>query len=269
VELNPSIYTYASFNLWPLGFWDQARNRMREALASDFFTTRGKKVRTPMLSSLNPTFLANVAMMTSVVLAHSRDMNETETMSLKAISMCKEFGMPALVGVCQTTLGMARAALGRPAEGVALLREGVQGLIDTVTRLGLTWNLTWLAEAELLNEEIDAAQATIERAISENPQEGVMRPEAFRVRGEIFLVKNQREQAEADFRHAIALSQAMSAKLLELRATTSLARVLRDTNRRDEARAMLAEIYNWFTEGFDTADLKDARALLEELSVRS
>ena len=52
---------------------------------------------------------------------------------------------------------------------------------------------------------------------------------------------------------------------MENRATTSLARLLRDTNRRDEARAMLAEIYNWFTEGFDTADLKDARALLDEL----
>jgi predicted ATPase len=58
----------------------------------------------------------------------------------------------------------------------------------------------------------------------------------------------------------------MSAKSWELRTTTSLARLLRDTGRRDEARAMLAEIYNWFTEGFDTADLKDARALLDELA---
>jgi predicted ATPase len=58
----------------------------------------------------------------------------------------------------------------------------------------------------------------------------------------------------------------MGAKTWELRATMSLARLLRDTGRRDEARAMLAEIYNWFTEGFDTADLKDAKALLEELS---
>jgi predicted ATPase len=57
----------------------------------------------------------------------------------------------------------------------------------------------------------------------------------------------------------------MQAKTYELRATTSLARLLRDTNRRDEARGMLAEIYNWFTEGLDTADLKDAKALLEEL----
>jgi len=69
----------------------------------------------------------------------------------------------------------------------------------------------------------------------------------------------------ATFRESIARSQKMSAKMFELRATTSLARLLRDSNRRDEARAMLAEIYNWFTEGFDTADLKDAKALLDEL----
>ena len=64
----------------------------------------------------------------------------------------------------------------------------------------------------------------------------------------------------------IAIARNMNAKAWELRATTSLARLLRDTNRRDEARTMVAESYNWFTEGFDTADLRDAKALLEELS---
>jgi predicted ATPase len=72
--------------------------------------------------------------------------------------------------------------------------------------------------------------------------------------------------AEAGFRDAISLALKMSAKAWELRATMSLARLLRDTGRRDEARAMLAAIYGWFTEGFDTADLKDAKALLDELS---
>ena len=69
----------------------------------------------------------------------------------------------------------------------------------------------------------------------------------------------------ADFRDAIALAQSISAKSYELRATTSLARLLLDPNRWDQARAMLADIYDWFTEGFDTAELKDAKALLDEL----
>ena len=72
--------------------------------------------------------------------------------------------------------------------------------------------------------------------------------------------------AERSFREAIEASSRQSTKLFQLRGTTSLARLMRDTGRRDEALAMLAEIYNWFTEGFDTADLKDAKALLEVLN---
>ena len=71
---------------------------------------------------------------------------------------------------------------------------------------------------------------------------------------------------KADFRDAIELAQKMGAKMWELRATISFARLLANQGRRDEARSMLAEIYNWFTEGFDTADLKEAKALLDELS---
>jgi predicted ATPase len=76
-----------------------------------------------------------------------------------------------------------------------------------------------------------------------------------------------REEEEADvcFRRAIEFARRQQAKSLELRATTSLAHLLASQGRRDEARSTLAEIYNWFTEGFDTADLKDAKALLDEL----
>jgi predicted ATPase len=73
-------------------------------------------------------------------------------------------------------------------------------------------------------------------------------------------------EARSCFARAIEIARKQSAKSLELRATMSLARLLAKQDRRDEARAMLAEIYGWFTEGFDTADLKDARALLDELS---
>jgi predicted ATPase len=80
------------------------------------------------------------------------------------------------------------------------------------------------------------------------------------------LEQGQAELAGGDFREAIALARSMGAKAWELRATMSVARLLAKQGRRDEARAMLAEIYDWFTEGFDTADLKDAKALLDELA---
>ena len=73
-------------------------------------------------------------------------------------------------------------------------------------------------------------------------------------------------KARSCFERAIEIAHNQSAKSWELRATMSLARLLRYTDRRDEARAMLSDIYNWFTEGFDTADLKDAKALLDELA---
>jgi class 3 adenylate cyclase/tetratricopeptide (TPR) repeat protein len=92
--------------------------------------------------------------------------------------------------------------------------------------------------------------------------------EVYRLKGEAILMRDSSAIAESEkaYRKAIEIAKGQSAKWWELRATTSLARLLRDTNRRDEARAMLAGIYNWFTEGFDTADLKDAKALLDELN---
>jgi predicted ATPase len=95
--------------------------------------------------------------------------------------------------------------------------------------------------------------------------------EAHRLKGELLLGQNDSNVAEAQrcFERAIEVARRQSAKSWELRATTSLARLLASQGRRDEARAMLAEIYRWFTEGFDTADLKEAKALLEQLGAQS
>ena len=90
-------------------------------------------------------------------------------------------------------------------------------------------------------------------------------PEALRVR-ELELKQGKKQEAEADFLEACAHARSMGAKAWDLRTTMSFGRLLNSQGRRDEARAMLADIYDWFTEGFDTADLKEAKALLDELS---
>jgi predicted ATPase len=99
-----------------------------------------------------------------------------------------------------------------------------------------------------------------------NPDERAYRPETLRLRGELHVKRGEEEQAEIDFRESISIAQKTSAKAWVLRATMNLAGLLANQGRRDAARAMLSEIYNWFTEGFDTADLKDAKALLDELA---
>ncbi len=96
----------------------------------------------------------------------------------------------------------------------------------------------------------------------------MLEAEYRRVKGELLLMGSTPDAAAAEtsLRQAIDIARGQSAKIPQLRAATTLARMLRETNRNDEARAMLADIYNWFTEGFDTADLKDAKALLDTLS---
>jgi predicted ATPase len=136
-----------------------------------------------------------------------------------------------------------------------------------------TWMLLLLAEGYGASERADVGLDTVAEALELSAQSGERWCEAelYRLKGELHLIKDADSWKEAEqcFRTAIAVALEQRAKSLELRAATSLTRLLaKQGKRRDEARAMLAEIYNWFTEGFDTADLRDAKALLDELGNR-
>jgi hypothetical protein len=143
------------------------------------------------------------------------------------------------------------------------------GTLRLGTRLASSVYPLWLSETQDRDGDTLTAMDTIAQSLDANPNELIYRPEALRVRGELRLKQTQKGTAEIDLRESIALAQEMGAKAWELRSTTSLARLLSGTGRRDEACAMLAEIYNWFTEGFDTADLKEAKTLLDELRALS
>jgi predicted ATPase len=152
------------------------------------------------------------------------------------------------------------------------LQRGIEELDNIKFSLTRGLYLCMLCETQAATGGIDDALVSVERALQTNPEELLYRPLALTLHGEMRLSsevmagKPQSGLAEQDFREAIRLACTMKARSLELRATTSLARLLAQQSRLDEARTMLAEIYGWFTEGFDTADLKDARALLDELS---
>jgi predicted ATPase len=126
--------------------------------------------------------------------------------------------------------------------------------------------LTWLAEAQALGGAPAEGLRTLDEALTLNPNERFWRPETLRVRGDIHRKQGDEERAEADFRDAFALAREMSAKSWELRAAISLAQLWRDQGRRVEARDLLAPVYGWFTEGFDTPYLKEAKALLDQIS---
>ncbi len=109
---------------------------------------------------------------------------------------------------------------------------------------------------------VDEALAIVERT-----EERFYEAELYRLKGELLLQQseNSAPAATASFQQAITIAQHQEAKSLELRAATSLARLWQSQGRKQEAHDLLAPVYNWFTEGFDTADLKDAKGLLEEL----
>ncbi len=244
---------YATEGLWILGHPEKARSRIADAIGrarnekKAFDIAVGRDLEAYLCRWLKePQLCADAA---------------SET-----VAISEEHGFSDYRVYASKILGWARAQLGKPDEGAALIRENMAVQVEAGVRNDLTNSLTLLAEAQALDGKIDEALLTLDEALVANPEELVFRPNILTWRGQLRLRTDKFELAEADFRDAIALAGQMSAKSLELRATMSLARHLRDTGRRDEAGAMLAEIYNWFTEGFDTADLKDAKALLDELS---
>jgi tetratricopeptide (TPR) repeat protein len=214
----------------------------------------------------NPHDLAMAGDCASFLQSMLRDYEQAEASALLAVELSEKHQFPNEAALARCALGHARAGLGRTTEGIFLIRQGIAGKLEYGHRLEITRDLAFLTDAQASAGAVTDALETVEQALCANLEEIAYRPEALRLRGELRLRQGDAKQAEGDFREAIAIAQTMSAKGWELRATMSLARLLDQQGRRDEARVMLAEIYNWFTEGFDTTDLKDAKALLDELS---
>jgi tetratricopeptide (TPR) repeat protein len=187
----------------------------------------------------------------------------------EAIALIEAFGLRGLSPLATTVNGGALIAQGRYEEGIAGMRRGISAFHGS----GATppaWTLSFLAAGlGKLGRHEEGLQVVEEGFVSvAKTGEQIGSPYLHQVKGELLLAQNPSDiaQAERCFRNAIEIAQRQSARIAELRATTSLARLLNQQGRRDEARTMLAEIYGWFTEGFDTAALKGAKALLDELS---
>ena len=165
-------------------------------------------------------------------------------------------------------MGEALALLGQVHEGIAHRREGGAAYESSGLSCDLPGRLGFLAEAQARVGRPEVGLTTLAEALAlvEETGERHWEAELHRVRAELQLMQGKDTEAEVSLQKAIQVARRQQAKSWELRATTSLARLWQEQGRMDEARQTLAEIYGWFTEGFDTPDLQEASALLEELS---
>jgi predicted ATPase len=184
------------------------------------------------------------------------------------LALSTEHDFPFYSALAMAFRGRALTTLGQAQEGLALL---VQGLVAARGTGAVTTSpsvLMWLAEAHsMLGQPVEGLNCLAEAAqIIEATEERVHEAELHRVRGDLLNATGDRASAEQNYRQAIAVAKRQSAKLFELRASTSLARLWRDQGKIADARVLVTPIYNWFTEGFDAPDLVDAKTLLHELA---
>ncbi len=178
-------------------------------------------------------------------------------------------GFPLCVGYGTCWRGWALAMQGQGEAGLAQLRQGLAAVLATGQELSRPLCLVLLAEAAGHAGQVEEGLRLLAEALTafEASGRGDLLAEAYRLQGDLLLRQAVPDaaQAEACFQQALAIARRQQAKSWELRAAMSLSRLWQQQGKRAEARELLAPIYGWFTEGFDTADLQEAKALLEEL----
>jgi predicted protein tyrosine phosphatase len=246
--LPPALAAMAR-TLWHLGFTDQARAKVLESIEV--------AKRSAQASNLAQA-LANA----SGFYHELREPNNAEEVAGRLYKIASEKRLRPSLGVACVCRGWVMAERGRAAEGIALIREGIDHLAG---RGNSIVPLIALSEAQARAGLLDDAIVTIELALSRVGEQRINLLRALWRRGELRILCGEATLAHSDFDEVIEIARRQGSKAYELRATISLARMLAKQSNIDAARSMLAEIYGCFTEGFDTADLKDAKALLVEL----
>jgi predicted ATPase len=248
------LLTYHAWTLLCLGYLDQARAKREAAIAE----ARGLSRAFTLAHALSrATHAEAIVVGPSGAALHADEL----------VSLTERQGIGYFLAEAMMFQGWCLAMLGQGEKGVTQLKHGLpayraQGLLHA------PMFLTLLADAYREVQQPQNGLRQLEEAIgvTDRTQGRYYDAEMHRVRGELFLSMHNDGAAEASFRMAINVAQHQSAKTWELRAAMSLARLWRDQGKVQQARELLAPVYGWFTEGFDTRDLKEAKALLEELA---
>ena len=195
---------------------------------------------------------------------------EADTLAEVALALSTKHGFTVWSTWIPILQGWSLCLQGQRAEGLARMRTGVMGALATGMKMMRPMFCASLAKAYGQVGQLDEAWQMLSDALDAVEESGqrYYEAETYRFKGELHLreANPDAEQAEASFQRALDIARHQQAKSWELRAAMSLAQLWRDQGRRAEARDLLAPVYGWFTEGFDTADLRDAKSLLDALA---
>jgi len=246
----------SSGSLNPLGHLDHARSRREQAIA--------------LARQRDHAFTLAVALATTLG-QHAVIQSDPASLLLRAdevAALSAEHGFAQWIAVATSWRGWCLSALGRTEEGLTLQTEALAAYRATGTLLNLPAWLTRLADAYMKAGRVKEGLKQLDEAtdLVEATQERISEAEVHRLRGDLLNTIGDRAAAELSYHQALAVAKRQSAKLFELRAATSLARLWRDQGKRDEAGDVLAPVYGWFTEGLDTPVLQNAKTLLEKLA---
>jgi adenylate cyclase len=252
---DPGVYAYIydGLALYFLGHPDRARRRLEEArtLAAEIdhpFTTVGAQAFSTQL------------------LQFRRETDAVRAAAEKTIAQSVEQQFPLFVGVGLIHHGWSTVRGGDIGAGAAEIRQGIAVFRATGARLNVHYFLSELAEAHLAAGERAEGLAALDEALglTADQLDRYYEAELHRLRGEMLLLApSDVHAAETSFRRALTVSRAQGARALELRAATSLARLLAGRGERDEGRTLVAELYRGFSEGLDSEDLARARAFVD------
>jgi predicted ATPase len=234
--------------LWSLGYPDQALQRSHEAL------TLARELA-------HPASLASALLFAAEFHGRRREWQSTYEQAEAALGLAREHGFAFRVAQATIVRGWALVEQGQGEAGLTQICQGLAALRATGSETGTY--LIRLAAAYRRVGQREEGLRVAEEALAVSRRAA----ELYRLKGELLLMRSAEHHAEAEscFRQALEIARHRGAKSLELRAAMSLARLWQQQGKRTEAHELLAPLYGWFTEGFDTADLQEAQALLEDL----
>lgn len=246
-----------AWDLWILGYPEQALLHVLQALAQTS-------------EQADPYSVAFAHYVTSAVKLLRGEPEDSLGHADQSLAVSREHRINLYTLYSRFGRGCALARMGEAEHAIFEIREGIEEARRSNLGYMRAFMLGWLATLQAETGDPETALSTIDEALTEiNDIAGhAWEAELHRLRGDTLLAARADavDTAERSYKNAIAIAQRQHARSLELRATTSLSRLLRGQGRNEEARVLLAPIYDWFTEGFDTLDLKEAKALLDDLA---